>query len=144
MIYMPMHINNYKMKKVFYKPKHVDLVIKDEEDIAIMDISTLKVVDNLSGINLYNHNGIPMFILIPREDSFNFFKKNKFKIIQAMENMRKHKGNCKRGNSRKVMQIYDKTKYTIIGPTACRNRHGFVTSFPKKDKTNMIGIHYTN
>ena len=32
------------------------------------------------------------------------------------------------------MQIFDKTKYTTIGPTSCRNKHGFITSIPKKDK----------
>ena len=58
MMYMPMHINNYIMKKVYYKPKNVDLVIQDEKDIARMDISTLRVVDNKTGIKLYNDDGV--------------------------------------------------------------------------------------
>ena len=134
MMYMPIHINNNEKKRIFYKPKNVKLNIQEEDDIAIMDISTLEVVDNKSGIKLYNHDGVPMFILIPRDDSLIFLKNNKFKIIKAIENMRKHKGNCKRGKNRTGRQIYDKTKYTTIGPTACRNNHGFITSFPKKDK----------
>ena len=46
MIHMPMHKNLYTNNRVFYKPTHIHIEECEKEKICMMNISSLKLVEN--------------------------------------------------------------------------------------------------
>ena len=83
-----------------------------KENVILMNISSLKIDENTSGIKLINHFGIPMFIFILRHITYKYFIKNKYKIFNLLRTRGYIKESIKKTKQGHDRQIFYKTKYT--------------------------------
>ena len=56
----------------------------EKENVILMNISSLKIDENTLGMKLVNNFGIPMFILIPRHITYQYFIKNNYTIFNLL------------------------------------------------------------
>ena len=134
-VYKPSEkIDKYEKNHIYFIHDNVKVVPNVSPNNQFESLNTLKICHNINGFKMFTKCKVPIFILIPREESKRYFTKNKMKIINTLEYMRKKRGKCIRGKNRIGLQINEKEKYTTIGPTPNRGGHGIVTAFPKHDK----------
>ena len=122
-----------------FKPDNVDINCPLNEEEKMFNLNMLHIYDTVAGATLFKSKNEIVFILIPREEVLKFqnANSNKFKIITALEYMRKNKGKCQRGKKCHGRQINRGTKYTIVGPAPNRGGPGIITTFPRNARQHF-------
>jgi hypothetical protein len=118
-------IQQLKAKKHFFVtrgfnelfPNHFDSIDEEKE---IVNINNLEIIDEVDGCYYEGDNGVPAFILIPRQRSLNNAHRNTFTEENALRHLMNSLTNKNRGLARKA--ICD--KYITIGYHALRNKPG--------------------
>ena len=86
-------IDKYEKNHIYFIHDNVKVVPNVSPNNQFESLNTLQICDNINGFKMFTKCKVPIFILIPREESKRYFTKNKMKIINTLEYMRKKEEN---------------------------------------------------
>ena len=101
-------IDKYEKNHIYFIHDNVKVVPNVSPHNIFESLNTLIICDNINGFKLFTKCKVPIFILIPREESKEYFTKNKMKIINTLEYMRKKEENVLEAKTEEVYRLMKK------------------------------------